>query len=50
MARVSFGIANVMNRVGAHRWFMEKLLGIHRENYCLISVFRTFEKWAQKRA
>ena len=33
-ARASFGVANVMNRVGMHRWFMEKLVGIDRESCC----------------
>ena len=30
-ARLSGGLANKMNRVKAHRWFMEKTLGIHRD-------------------
>ena len=49
MARASFGIANLMNRVGAHRWFMEKLLGIHREKLLPDFSFSTFEKWATKK-
>ena len=39
MARASFGLANVMNRVSIHRWFLEKILGIHRKNCFRISVF-----------
>ncbi len=30
LARASFGLANVMNRVSAHRWFLEKVIGIDR--------------------
>ena len=29
LARLSFGMANALNRVSAHRWLMEKVLGIH---------------------
>ncbi|MBT5793954.1 MAG: hypothetical protein HOI10_03690, partial [Deltaproteobacteria bacterium] len=49
MARASFGLANTMNRVGAHRWFMEKLLGIHRNKLLPDFSFTTFEKWAIKK-
>ena len=31
LARTSFGIANVANRVRLHRIFLEKVLGIHRD-------------------
>jgi glycerol-3-phosphate dehydrogenase subunit C len=47
-ARASFGLANVMNRVGAHRWFMEQVLGIHREKLLPDFAQTTFEKWAAK--
>jgi Fe-S oxidoreductase len=47
MARASMGMANVMNRVAAHRWFMEKLIGIHREKDLPDFASTTFEKWAE---
>jgi Fe-S oxidoreductase len=47
LARASLGLANVMNRVGAHRWFLEKLAGIHREKLLPDFASRTFESWAQ---
>jgi glycerol-3-phosphate dehydrogenase subunit C len=46
MARLSGGLANVMNRVGAHRWFMEKTLGIHRDKLLPDFAQETFEEWA----
>jgi Fe-S oxidoreductase len=46
-ARLSFGLANVMNRVGIHRWFMEKLLGIHRKKLLPDFAARTFSRWAE---
>ena len=50
MARASFGLANVMNRVGIHRWFLEKFLGIHRNKLLPYFSFTTFEQWATKLA
>ena len=47
-ARASFGLANKMNRVAAHRWFMEKVLGIHREKLLPEFASSTFEKWAEQ--
>lgn len=47
-ARASLGAANVMNRVAAHRWFMEKMLGVHREKLLPDFAPATFESWAQK--
>lgn len=47
MARASFGMANVMNRVGAHRWFMEKMLGVHRDKLLPDFASKTFESWAR---
>lgn len=44
-ARLSFGMANVMNRVGAHRWFLEKVLGIHRDKLLPEFAGTTFERW-----
>jgi Fe-S oxidoreductase len=47
-ARASFGLANVMNRVGLHRWFMEKVLGIHRDKQLPDFAGQTFETWATR--
>lgn len=47
LARASFGMANVMNRVALHRWFMEKALGIHREKLLPDFARTTFESWAR---
>lgn len=48
LARASLGVANVMNRVKLHRWFMEKTLGIHRDKLLPPFARKTFEKWALK--
>jgi Fe-S oxidoreductase len=48
LARTSLGLANVMNRVGLHRWFMEKVLGIHRHKLLPDFAAETFESWARK--
>ncbi len=45
-ARASLGLVNVMNRVSAHRWFMEKVLGVHRDKLLPDFAQTTFEKWA----
>ncbi len=45
-ARASLGMANTMNRVGAHRWFMEKVLGVHRKKLLPDFASKTFEAWA----
>jgi len=45
-ARASFGMANAMNRVALHRWFMEKLVGIDRRKRLPDFVQTTFEAWA----
>ncbi len=47
LARASFGLANAMNRVAAHRWFLEKLVGIHREKLLPDFASQTFERWAE---
>lgn len=47
LARASFGMANVMNRVKIHRFFMEKVLGIHRDKLLPDFSATTFEKWAE---
>ena len=45
-ARASFGVANAMNKVALHRWFMEKILGIHRDKLLPEFASQTFEHWA----
>jgi len=47
-ARASLGVANVMNRVGAHRWFLEKVLGVHREKQLPDFAVRSFESRMKK--
>ena len=46
LARASFGLANTMNRVSAHRWMMEGVLGIHRDKLLPDFASETFEAWA----
>ena len=46
LARASFGIANIANRVRIHRIFLEKVLGIHRDKLLPDFAPSTFEKWA----
>jgi len=48
LARMSLGMANLMNRVKIHRLFMEKLLGIHRDKKLPDFASQTFESWASK--
>ena len=48
IARMTFGLANVMNRVSAHRFFLEKLLGIHRDKDLPEFASETFDAWASK--
>jgi Fe-S oxidoreductase len=48
LARASLGLANVMNRVAAHRWLMEKALGIHRDKLLPEFASETFEQWARR--
>jgi glycerol-3-phosphate dehydrogenase subunit C len=48
LARRSLGLANIMNRVGVHRWFLEKTLGIHRKKLLPDFAFKTFDSWAKK--
>ena len=48
MARMSFGLANAMNKVAVHRWFMEKLLGIHHEKLLPEFASETFDAWAER--
>ncbi|HVS18273.1 MAG TPA: heterodisulfide reductase-related iron-sulfur binding cluster [Planctomycetota bacterium] len=46
-ARASFGMANALNRVALHRWFLEKVLGVHRDKLLPEFAGTTFERWAQ---
>ncbi len=48
VARLSGGMANRMDRVAAHRWMMEKTLGIHRDKKLPPFAGETFEAWAGK--
>ena len=48
LARASFGMANNMNKVALHRWFMEKVIGIHRDKLLPDFASSTFEKWAEQ--
>ena len=48
MARASFGLANLANRIPLHRWFLEKLLGIHRHKLLPDFARRSFESWAEE--
>jgi Fe-S oxidoreductase len=47
-ARASLGIADRMNRVAAHRWLMEKALGVHRQKLLPPFAPSTFERWAAR--
>src|SRR5262245_7693996 len=48
MARASYGLANVMNRVPPYRWLLEKALGIHRDKRLPRFAPTTFEGWARR--
>jgi Fe-S oxidoreductase len=48
MARLSLGMANVMNRVSLHRAFMQAALGIHKDKLLPDFAPSTFEKWAER--
>jgi Fe-S oxidoreductase len=48
LARMSFGAANAMNRVKLHRWFMEKMLGVHKDAHLPDFAAQTFEAWAER--
>jgi Fe-S oxidoreductase len=48
LARASLGLANAANRVRLHRWFMEKVLGIHRDKLLPEFAGQTFEAWAAR--
>jgi Fe-S oxidoreductase len=48
MARASFGLVNRLNRVTLHRWFMDKVLGVHPLAHLPDFASATFETWAEK--
>jgi len=47
LARPVAPLANKMNRVGWHRWFLERVLGIHRDKDLPEFASSTFERWAE---
>lgn len=47
-ARASLGLVNVLNKVEAHRWFLEKVIGIHRDKLLPEFPMHTFEGWARR--
>ena len=49
LARMSFGMANTMNRVKFHRVMMEKVLGIHRDKDLPNFSAQTFETQAESK-
>jgi glycerol-3-phosphate dehydrogenase subunit C len=48
LARASFGLANVANRLKPSRWAMEKVLGIHRRKDLPSFASTTFDTWAER--
>lgn len=46
-ARASLGLVNVMNRVGLHRFFFEKVVGVHRDKELPVFASKSFTAWAQ---
>ena len=48
LGRSSLGLANTMNKVRLHRWFMEKVLGVHRDKLLPDFASETFETWAER--
>ncbi len=48
LARLSCGLANVMNRLPPARWFMEKAAGVHHGKLLPDFAATTFERWAHK--
>jgi glycerol-3-phosphate dehydrogenase subunit C len=48
MARISLGMANVMNRVSLHRALMQAALGIHKDKLLPDFAPTTFERWAER--
>ncbi len=48
LARASFGLANLMNRVKPHRALMQLALGIHKDKLLPDFAATTFENWAER--
>jgi glycerol-3-phosphate dehydrogenase subunit C len=48
MARLSFGMANVMNKVTLHRLLMQAVLGVHKDKLLPDFAPTTFERWAER--
>ncbi|HXK09645.1 MAG TPA: heterodisulfide reductase-related iron-sulfur binding cluster [Vicinamibacteria bacterium] len=48
LARLSLGMANVMNRVAVHRVLLQAALGIHRDKLLPDFAPSTFERWAER--
>ena len=48
LARLSFGLVNKLNRSSFHRYFIEKIFGIHRKKFLPFFAKQTFDKWADK--
>ncbi|MBZ5495509.1 MAG: hypothetical protein LAP85_03830 [Acidobacteriia bacterium] len=48
MARASFGLANLANRMRIPRWFLEKTMGVHRDKLLPDFARQNFEAWAEK--
>jgi glycerol-3-phosphate dehydrogenase subunit C len=48
MARLSFGMANVMNKVAPNRVLMQAVLGIHKDKLLPDFASTTFERWAEQ--
>ncbi|MCB0378714.1 MAG: 4Fe-4S dicluster domain-containing protein, partial [Bdellovibrionales bacterium] len=49
LARASLGTANLMNRNKAHRWFMEKMVGIHRDKLLPDFAAKSFSSIAKSK-
>ncbi len=47
-ARASLGLANVANKSRIQRWFLERVLGIHRDKLLPEFASETFEAWAAR--
>jgi Fe-S oxidoreductase len=48
LARASFGLANLANRIRLNRILLEKVFGIHRDKLLPQFASTTFEKWAAR--
>lgn len=46
--RLSFGLANLMNRVALNRIIVEKVIGVHRKKILPDFAPRTFDSWAKQ--